>query len=57
MTNRRKELLAALCLIQNHPVHADHDILTFTGFMDDEAEVVAHLEANMAQIARWAEGR
>lgn len=55
MTNRRKELLAALALIQNHPIHQNHDIMTFTGFMND-AEVEAHIEANMAQVARWAEG-
>lgn len=56
MTERRQELLKALGLIQNHPVHHCHDIMTFTGFMDD-AEVEAHIEANMAQIARWAEGQ
>lgn len=54
MTERRKELIAALTIIQNHPVHHCHDIITFTGFMDSDDEVAAHIEANIAQISDWA---
>lgn len=56
MTNRRKDLLAALTLIQNHPVHSHHDILTihFCAPVSTDAELAASIEANMAQIALWS---
>lgn len=52
MTSKRQDLLKALSQIQNHPACVNQDIMTFTGFMNDD-EVMAHIEANMAWIARW----
>lgn len=54
MTNRRKDLLQALCQIQNHPAHNHHDILTITGCGMTDDEVAAHLEANFSHIARYS---
>lgn len=47
---RRQDLIASLVLVQNHPVHQHHDIMTFAGMCDD-AEVKAHLEACIRQIS------
>tara|TARA_R110000868_G_scaffold405245_2_gene684498 strand:+ start:1830 stop:2030 length:201 start_codon:yes stop_codon:yes gene_type:complete len=46
----RKELIASLVLVQNHPVHQNHDIMTFAGMCTTE-EVRAHLEACIRQIS------
>jgi hypothetical protein len=54
MTTRRQDLLQALTQIQNHPAHSHHDILTITGCGMSDAEVIAHIDANMAQIARYS---
>ena len=52
MTPVRQDLLKALTQIQNHPACINQDILTITGFMNDD-EVRAHIEANIAWIGRW----
>ncbi len=50
MTSQRQDLLQALTLIQNHPAHSHHDILTITGCGMTDEEVRAHIEANIEQI-------
>lgn len=51
-TNTRKDLIAAVGLIQNHPMYAHQDIMTFCGFLTDD-EIREHIERNMAGIARY----
>jgi hypothetical protein len=51
---RRADLIAAVGVIQNHPMYQHQDILTFCGFLTDD-EIAAHIERNMAGIARWSE--
>jgi len=41
---RRHELLDVLKEIQNRPEHEHHDIMTITGFMQTEHEIVAHIK-------------
>jgi hypothetical protein len=53
MTPVRQDLLEALCQVQNHPAHANTDILTITGCGMTDDEVRAHLEANISWIAKW----
>ena len=50
----RADLLSALVQIQNHPACVNQDIMTFTALMDDR-EVMTHIEANMARVARYSE--
>jgi hypothetical protein len=52
MTPTRQDLLQALGQIQNHPLYAHQDIMTFTGFMND-AEVREHIEVNLRSIAKF----
>ena len=52
MTPARQDLLTALSLVQNHPACINQDIMTFTGFMDDN-EVHAHLERYIGYIAEY----
>jgi hypothetical protein len=42
MTDTRKEILAEIIKVQNHPANCNQDIVTFTGFMD-EVEMLNHL--------------
>jgi hypothetical protein len=44
----RRELIARLVIAQNRPVNQNVDILTITGFMDDEqvAKHLAYYETN-----------
>jgi hypothetical protein len=53
---RRQDLLASLAQIQNHPAHSHHDILTIHGCAprSTEAQLLAAIDANMVQIARWS---
>ena len=51
MTNERKDLLEALCQIQNHPFFANVDIMTITGCGMTDDEVRTHIEVNIAHIA------
>lgn len=44
----RQALLNELAMVQNHPKHAHHDIMTFAGFLDDE-ELRQHIERNRLQ--------
>lgn len=53
LTETRKDLLEALCQIQNHPAHNHHDILTITGCGMTDDEVRAHIERNVEQIIDW----
>lgn len=57
MTTRRADLIQALGLIQNHPAHSHHDILTITACRPvmTEAQLLAHIDANMATIAHWSD--
>lgn len=52
LTETRKDLLAALCQIQNHPACVNQDIMTFTGFMNDD-EVRAHIERYISVVADY----
>jgi hypothetical protein len=55
MTKARQDLIRAVGMIQNHPMYAHQDILTFTGFMTDN-EVREHIETNLLGIAKfWSE--
>jgi hypothetical protein len=56
MTSRRKDLIAALTMVQSHPVHNHHDIVSIhcCAPLSTEVELQAAIEANMAQIARWS---
>lgn len=45
MTERRSEQLQRLGEIQNRPEHECHDIMTITGFMDDD-QVEQHIADN-----------
>jgi hypothetical protein len=49
----RQDLLEALAQVQNHPACINQDILTITGCGMTDDEVRAHLEANLAWVARW----
>lgn len=62
MTSRRRTLITLLSYVQNN-LSTPIDILTFTGFMDADAEVAAHLmryakdltpakQARLAEMAR-----
>jgi hypothetical protein len=42
MTNR-SQLIQVLSQVQNDPAHSNHDILTFAGFCDSEAELANHI--------------
>jgi len=53
MTEARKDLIAALGQIQNHPAFAHQDILTITGCGMTDAEVRAHIEACMVHVANF----
>lgn len=53
MTAERKDLIAALGQIQNHPAFRHQDIMTITGCGMTDAEVRAHIEANIAHIATF----
>lgn len=53
MTEARKDLLAALGQIQNHPAFANQDIMTITGCGMSDDEVRAHIEANLEYIAKF----
>lgn len=50
MTTLRQDLLNSLGMVQNHPVHQNHDIMTFAG-MCNEKELRQHLEACIRQIS------
>lgn len=52
----RQTLIQALTLIQNHPAHAHHDILTIHACrpLSTEAQLAEAIEANMATVARWS---
>jgi hypothetical protein len=52
MTEVRKDLIRAVGMIQNHPMYAHQDIVTFTGFMTDD-EVREHIEVNLRGIAKF----
>jgi hypothetical protein len=52
MTATRQDLIQALGQIQNHPALSNVDILTITGCGMTDDEVRAHIEANMAFIAK-----
>lgn len=52
MTSQRQDLIRAVGMIQNHPMYAHQDIMTFTGFMTDD-EVREHIETNLRGIARF----
>jgi hypothetical protein len=54
MTTRRADLIAAVGQVQNHPACVNQDIMTFCGFLSDD-EIAAHLESNLARVARWSE--
>lgn len=53
----RADLIQALSLIQNHPAHSHHDIMTITACRPvmTEEQLADHIEANMRQIARWSD--
>lgn len=53
MTAARKDLLEALCQIQNHEAFEHQDILTITGCGMTDDEVRAHIEACLGRIARF----
>jgi hypothetical protein len=55
--SNRKSLIQALTLIQNHPAHSHHDILTIHACrpLSTEAELAVAIEANMAQVSRWSD--
>jgi hypothetical protein len=53
MTPARKDLLAALCQIQNHPAFTHQDILTITGCGMTDFEVRAHIDACMTSVANF----
>jgi hypothetical protein len=53
MTPTRQDLIQALCMIQNHPAHNHHDILTITGCGMTDQEVRGHIESNVQQIIDW----
>ena len=42
MTKRRQNILNILAMVQNHPANVNQDIMTITGFMGDDEEVVRH---------------
>lgn len=42
-TERRYELLAILADIQNLPKYENIDIMTITGFMQTEQEIINHI--------------
>ncbi len=52
----RQDLLQALALIQNHPAHSHHDILTihYCAPLSTEAELSKAIADNMAQIVRYS---
>lgn len=56
-TDRRNDLITALSLIQNHPAHSHHDILTITACRPvmTETQLLAHIDTNMASIAHWSD--
>lgn len=56
MTTRRQDLIAALVQIQNHPAHSHHDIVSIHGCapLSTETELLAAIDWNMAQIAKWS---
>ncbi len=43
---RRQELVAIVIDIQNEERHTHHDIVTITGFMKTEQELIAHINRN-----------
>ena len=53
----RQDLIASLELIQRHPAHNHHDILTihYCRPLSTEAELHHAIEANMSMIARWSD--
>jgi len=53
MTEARKDLIQALVLIQNHPAHSHHDILTITGCGMSDDEVRAHIECCMQHVINY----
>lgn len=49
----RADLISALTQVQNHQSNRDRDILSITGCGMTNAEVRAHLEVCIGQIADW----
>lgn len=52
----RQDLIEALAQIQNHPAHANHDILTIHGCapLSTKAELLRAIEENMQRIYRYS---
>lgn len=55
-TDRRRDLIEALTQIQNHPAHSHHDIISIHSCAPRStvAQLIAAVDANMAQIAHWS---
>lgn len=45
---RRAELMQELSIIQNQPEHECHDIMTITGLMTTEQELIDHINRNIS---------
>ena len=48
---RRFELLAILSKVQNEPHNQNKDIMTITGFMKTEEEILQHIENHKLQTS------
>lgn len=53
ISETRQDLLNALAQIQNHQALQHIDIMTITGCGMTDAQVRAHIEANLSYIARF----